>query len=334
MAFPAHPPDRLPYGLCVYGLTYACGLAWAGTEKANPAPLTARQVIDLAAGWGLSMAELPIAMLGEEPEALRDLRAHADERQLGFVIAGGRVQAESLVRDLKVAAALGAPTVRCTLSGILCGDRRGFPGGWRNHLQTCTEALEAVLPEAERLQIAIAVENHQDADSEDLLALCRRFESPWLGVTLDCANPLAVLEEPVAFARKLAPYLRHAHIKDYTLHRAENGFRLVRAPLGDGVVPFPELLEILDAQERPITRSIELAALQARLIPWLERSWWDEYAPRDARDTLPALEFVWQRMRPDEEDWRTPFERDRPAEELAAYEWEQHRRSLEYLRRL
>ena len=39
------------------------------------------------------------------------------------------------------------------------------------------------------------MENHQDAASADLLALCRRFESRYLGITLDCGNPLAVMEE-------------------------------------------------------------------------------------------------------------------------------------------
>ncbi|HEU4754314.1 MAG TPA: hypothetical protein VFU47_14485, partial [Armatimonadota bacterium] len=156
MALPEHPADRLPYGLNIYGLTYTVGFTWAKTPKANPKPLNARQVIDQAAEWNLSWVEMPVSMLGEEAEALRELRAHADAKRIRFVVAGGRVEAESLRRDLRVAAALGAPTVRCTLSGILCGDRRGFPGGWTAHLAGCTKALEQVVPEAERLRVAIA----------------------------------------------------------------------------------------------------------------------------------------------------------------------------------
>lgn len=334
MALPPHSPGRLPAGLCIYGFTWACGLAWAGTPKVNPTPLTARQVIDIAAESGLSSVEMPPAMLGESPEELDSLRAYAEDRGLGFIVAGGCITVEELRRGIQVAARLGAPTLRCTLSRVLCGDRRGFPGGWRSHVQECIRAIEKVLPEAERARVAIAVENHQDADSEDLLDICRRFESRYVGVTLDCGNPLAVMEEPVAFAARIAPYLRHAHAKDYEVHAAPNGYRLVRCALGAGVVDFPALFRLFDAQEWPITRHIEMAALQARLIPILEPAWWDEYSPRDAREILPALSVVWQNRRPEGAEWRTPFERDTPAEELAAYEWEQYHASVDYLKGL
>jgi sugar phosphate isomerase/epimerase len=205
-------------------------------------------------------------------------------------------------------------------------------GGWRSHLAGCIQELEQALPEAERLGIAIAIENHQDADTEDLLALCRRFESRYLGITLDAANPLAVMEEPLEFARRLAPYLRHCHLKDYRIYPAPNGFRLVRCALGEGVTDFPALFRLFDEQEWPITRNIEMGALQARLIPMLERSWWDEFSARDARDILPALELVWNNLRPSEEEWRTPWEREADSEELACYEWEQFETSVRYLR--
>jgi len=274
-------------------------------------------------------------MMGElSSDRIDALRGRAADAGIGFVLAGEKVNAESLRRDLHVAARLGAPTVRCILSSVLCGDRRGFPGGWQAHLAACTSELEHVLPEAERLGVAIAVENHQDADSEDLLALCRRFESQYLGVTLDCGNPLAVMEDPVEFATRLGPFLRHAHLKDYTVHWAPNGFRLVRAALGEGVVDFPALFRLFEQQEWPITTSIEMAALQARLIPMLEQTWWDEFPGRDVGNSETALHLVAQNLRPESEDWRTPFEREVSGAELAAWEMSQHHASVAYLRGL
>ena len=324
-----------PVGLCVFGLTYHIGLTWSGTPKANPAPLTAGDLLHLAARHGLAHVELPLPLLGDlRPESLDALAGRAEELGLRFLIAAGQVSADELRPALEVAARLRSPMVRCTLSGILCGDRRGFPGGWPAHLEWCTSELEQVVPLAERLGVAMAVENHQDADSADLLALCRHFESRYLGVTLDCANPLAVMEGPVEFAERLAPYLRHAHLKDYRIHPAPNGVRLVRCALGEGVIDYPALFRLFDAQEWPITRSIEMAALEARLIPFLERTWWDEYAPRDTREALPALQLFWQHLRPANEEWRTPYERDASGAELAAWELEQLETSVSYLRSL
>lgn len=328
-------PDRLPAGLCVFGMTWACGLTWKGTPKANPVPLGARAIIDLAAGSGLSWVELPVRLMGDtSDDALDSLRDYAEDRGIRFVVAGGQVSAGGLLEDLHVAARLGAPAVRCTLSGILCGDRRRMEGGWAGHLGRCAADLDQLVPQAERLGVAIAMENHQDACSADLLALCRRFESRFLGITLDTGNPLAVMEEPLEFAGRVAPYLRHAHLKDYRIHPAPNGFRLVRCALGEGVVDFPALFRLFDRQEWPVTRNIEMAALQARLIPILEPTWWDEHPSRDAREILPALSLVWRCLRPAGEEWRTPFERDAPPEELAAYEREQLETSLRALRSL
>jgi sugar phosphate isomerase/epimerase len=288
----------------------------------------------MAAEYGLSWVELPPGLIGAEPADWHRLRHLAEEHGVRFVFSASKVDAAELRRCLGIAAELGAPTVRCILSSVLCGDRRGLPGGWRAHVDACTEALESVLPDAERLRIAVAVENHQDADSEDLLRLCRRFESRYFGVTLDCGNPLAVMEDPLEFAERLAPYLRHAHLKDYRIYPAENGYRLVRCALGEGVVPFPELFTLFDAQEWPVTRNIEMAALHARQIPMLERTWWDEFSSRDARETLSAMSLIWRNLRPAEEDWRTPLERDAPGEELLAYELEQLEQSVTNLRGL
>jgi len=142
-----------------------------------------------------------------------------------------------------------------------------------------------------------------------------------------------VMEEPVEFARRVAPYLRHCHMKDYRVFHAPNGYRLVRCALGQGVLDFPALFQLFDAQEWPITRNIEMGALQARQIPILERSWWDEHPDRDARDVLPALEVVWKNLQPLDSEWRTPWEREASGEELLAYELEQYGSSVDYLRR-
>lgn len=334
MSQPAASPGRLPAGICIFGIPYACGLTWAGTEHANPRPLRAPEIVRLAQESGLSWAEMPAAWLGKGAEEAAAFRVAADDHGVRMVVAAGGMQAEALESALWIAAAVGSPVVRCTLSGILCGDRRGFPGGWPAHLEQCTRVLEQVVPLADRLKVALAMENHQDAGSEDLLSLCRRFETRYLGITLDTGNPLAVMEDPVEFAERVAPYLRHAHLKDYRIYPAPNGFRLARCPMGAGVIDFPALFRLFDEQEWPITRNLEQGALEARLIPMLERGWWDEHEPRDARELLPALTAVWGGLRPADEEWRTPYERKNSPVELAAYEWHEYLESLGYLHRL
>lgn len=273
-------------------------------------------------------------MLPESSRELERLRAAGERLGVGFVVPAGPLLTDDLPAALTAAEALRAPTVRCTLSTVLCGERNSAPGGWPDHLKRCRARIEELLPEFERAGVALALENHQDADSSDLLNLCTAFESRYLGVTLDCANPLAVMEHPVEFARRLAPYLRHSHLKDYRIHHAATGCRLVRCAVGSGVVNFPELLQLFTEQEWPITTTIEMGALEARLIPFLEARWWDNYPGRSLSNSVSALRVIWDGVRPRSEDWRTPFEKDSPGSDLALYERRQLNHSVSYLRAL
>ena len=107
---------------------------------------------------------------------------------------------------------------------------------WPGYLAEIARRLREVRALAEETGVAIALENHQDLTSDELVALCEEVGSPQIGVNLDAGNPLAVGEEPLAFARRVMPYLKNVHLKDYQLHRTPRGYRLTRCPIGVGVL--------------------------------------------------------------------------------------------------
>jgi hypothetical protein len=178
----------------------------------------------------------------------------------------------------------------------------------------------------------VAVENHQDATSDDLVRLCQEVSSPMVGVTLDTGNALVVAECPLEFARKVAPYVKNVHVKDYRIHVTESGYRLVRCAIGDGAIPFRELFGLLKEKAPEATLNIELGATKARHIPLLEDSFWDYYPPRSTREVVGALRLAHRSARPRDEDWRTPHERGESVQVCAEYELDQFRRSVENLR--
>ncbi len=168
--------------------------------------------------------------------------------------------------------------------------------------------------------------------SDDLLMLCEAGGNH-VGITFDVANPLAVEEEPMQFARKIGPWIRNVHLKDYWVYATPSGYRLVRSPLGQGIVPFPELLPFIRSVAPDTLYQIELAALYARHIRLFEDDWWHEYPARDVREVLPALRGVASQMRYGE-DWQTPWERGASLEDVQQYEHEQFVASVQYLRTL
>ena len=120
------------------------------------------------------------------------------------------------------------------------GDRRPLAGRWQLFLHEILAGLKEATTIAERAGVNLALENHQDLTSEELLWLCESIGSPRFGITLDTGSTLATAEEPVDFARRVAPYVKNVHLKDYQIYTYDEGYRLVRCPLGQGVVDFPD----------------------------------------------------------------------------------------------
>jgi sugar phosphate isomerase/epimerase len=265
------------------------------------------------------------------PEQLRD---ELRKRDLRIVIdAGAQFHGEvAMAREMLTdAKAVGAAVVRDTISSVLCGDRRKLEGGWDAHLAKVAERLKAVLPHAEELGLAIAMENHQDATSTDLLRLWEMSgSSPAYGVTLDTGNALAVGEGPVEYARRIAPIIRHLHCKDYTIHFAPEGYRLVRCAAGDGVVDFPAILEIARANGHEMIPGNEIAAQATRTIPLLEDTWWAEYPKEQSEYLVEALRVLWVKGRPFDEPYSSAWERGEGSAAVDAEEWDMLRRSVAY----
>ena len=241
------------------------------------------QLMDMAVEHGLAGVEFPPddCLTDLTPSSLDEARARAGREGLFVVADGGQVEPEMLRRLIPAAAGLGAPTLRVVMSGVLGGDRRPLSGRWHDHLAACRDILRETLPLAEEHGVTIAVENHSDATSHDMEWLCEELHSEYIGITLDVGNVLAVCEEPFGYTERILPFLRHVHLKDYTIHPSEEGYRIARCPLGGGVVDFPNLLSLIDGYRgrpgqpgRPgqaggITKTIELGAIYARHVRML-----------------------------------------------------------------
>lgn len=320
-------------GLCAWSFTGAHREMGAAIDPHSPEGL-----IQLAIDNGLKSVECAAGSVQAlDDAALKALRRRLDDHGLRIVLdTGGHDYARDispLTDAIAQAQRIGAACVRTTISRLLEGDRRSLGAdGWQAHLDALVEPLRQAMPQADRAGIPVGIENHQDACSWELVDLCRRVDSPWLGVTMDVANALAVGEPVENFARRVLPVLKHVHLKDYTVHPTPSGFRLKRCALGSGVVDWPAVLGLFDREAPQVLGCIELGASQARHIRLLEDDYWATYPPRPLEDVIGAVRTLHRAARPPEEDWRTPHERDEDAPTRAAYELDQFGASVAYLK--
>jgi sugar phosphate isomerase/epimerase len=319
--------SAIPVGLTVSGTMYSMGLS----RDIDRAPITARGLMDRAVELGLGGVEPPANLL--QGEDLAALRQYAAERDLSMVIDTGGYDAEKLATVFEMADQLGVSTVRTVVGGArIGGDRRPLAGRWEPFLDEVLAGLRAAVEIGERSGLTLAVENHQDLASEELLWLCDTIASEHFGITLDTANPLGTAEEPIDFFRRVARYVKNVHLKDYRVWSSDEGYRLVRCAVGDGLTDFPALLEILDSAVPGVSMSLELGALEARHVRVLADDFWPDYPPRTAAQLAAALRVV--RANECSGDWQTPLERGESPEVIADYEQDQLQRSASYLRTL
>lgn len=254
-----------------------------------------------------------------------------------FVDTGGHDYAEDvspLTQAIDVAARVGAPVVRTTISRIVEGDRRSLGAdGWRAHLEGLVEPLQRAAERADSKGIEIGIENHQDLCSHELVWLCEQVGGPRIGVTLDVGNTYAVGERTANFVQRIQPFLKHVHLKDYTVHPTESGYVLKRCALGDGIIDWPALLGFVDENCPNVAGCVELGATTGRHIRLFEPSWWETFPQRPfVPESVEALGDLQRAAQPREVDWRTPHETEAPASDRAAYELDQIDRSAAYLK--
>ena len=316
--------DAWRIGLSMYGTPYSMGIRPAAGRPA----FTAYDLIDQAMTFGLAGIEIPATLLTNRPE---DIGEHARARNLFITVDTGGVDPDALSQVFDLAARAGSPTVRTVVGGAkLGGDRRDMAGRWQTFLAHVLASLTTATKAAEQAGVTLAVENHQDLASEELLMLCETIDSPHFGITLDTGNPLGTGEEPIDYFRRVAPHVKNVHLKDYRIWTTDAGYRLVRCPLGQGVIDFPALLAILDSAVPGVSMAIELGAHEARHVRILADDFWPEYPARSAAQLAATVRFVQAEART-AGDWRTPFERGESAESIVAYEQRELIASVAYV---
>ncbi len=321
----------LRVGLNPYGISYAVGLTGAGTSKENPRPLGLHGFVRLAEEIGARSIELHGGHLFElERETLERLKERLAEKEVCPIVSVGPPM-DGLDQAIVCACALAAKIVRVGLTTVLCGDRAELGSDWSLLVRQVRKTLCERARQAADLGIALAIEDHQDFGSRELLDFANEAGTN-VGICLDTGNPLAVGEEPISFARRVAPRVRHVHMKDYQAQWTDQGYRLVRCAIGDGAIPFVELARILSEHHSELTASIELGALEARHIRLFQPRWWQGYPERSAADLGSCLAAARVRLLEETAEWRTPWEKNAGPQEIVDYELGQLRKSVAHLK--
>ncbi len=227
-------------GLNPYGLSYLLGLQGRGTARVNPAASGLDGFLTLAEEIDAEVLEIFEPWLRDlDDDAMNEFAAWLGERDMVPVISAGIDMTGPMDRAFRSARLLGATTIRLGLTPVLCGARNAWGPRWHELAARVREVLAEWGPRAEDEGFVLAIENHQDFTSGELVAFCESARG--IGITFDTGNTFPVGEAPLDFAKTIAGHVRHVHLKDYRVQFTDEGFKLVRCAIGDGAVPFAEM---------------------------------------------------------------------------------------------
>ena len=225
-----HGPGRIKLGVSSYSY-------WHFRPPRNPYPI--EKVIDHAASIGVEGVDiLHRQMTGEDNAYLQRLKKHAFVNGIdlialsihqGFVYpdpAERQKHIDHTVKCMQLAHAMGIPCLRLntgrwntTKSFDDLMANRGIepvlPGYTEDQgFEWCISSIEKLLPEAEKLGVLLALENHWGLarTAEGLMRIVDAVNSPWLGVLADTGN---FLDDQYAQFERIAPKTVFVQAKTY-----------------------------------------------------------------------------------------------------------------------
>lgn len=166
---------------------------------------------------------------------LRELRRRAEERDIVLEVGIQEVDVSTLKRYLAIAVLLG-----CSLMRVALNTSSKHPT-----LNESLTIINKLLPILKAENMTLALENYFHFNSMEMVRLINTVDNPLVGICLDTANSIGLLEKPLDTVRSLAPYGVSVHLKDYRIVQCSVGYRIVGTPLGEGFLDVKNVIDLL-----------------------------------------------------------------------------------------
>jgi 3-oxoisoapionate decarboxylase len=228
--------------------TYA--FFWQLSDRVEK-PLSLFDVLDRSADAGVSLLQIcdyP-AIESMSTVELGTLRSAADSTDVELELGTRGLRPDHLHHYLDIASVLGAKVVRSMVNSAPDEAEAG---------------IRDVLPFFAAQGVTLALETYEKVPTQVLVDLVERIGSPHVGICLDPANVVAALEHPRSVIDLTAPHVVNVHVKDFTFTREAGwvGFNLIGCPLGEGLLEYQHLLDVVCPDARGVNQVIE------HWLPW------------------------------------------------------------------
>lgn len=243
-------------GLHTYSLyLHGIGQAWAGFQLPWERQLSTFQLFDLGLELGLDGFHLDDGVLENlAPSFLKQVGESAREKHLYLEYNmsldlghfGIGIQ-HNLEDGLNTAHLLGADVVKVSMDLPRPRPRSGsrFHLQVMPYLEKTKHILKTAAPLAERYNIRLALENHCDSFSEEILWVIKQVNHPFVGACIDTVNAWHMSEDPMKAIENLAPVAFTNHFRDDRIDFCRDGFKVSGVAVGEGDIDMKKAYELI-----------------------------------------------------------------------------------------
>ena len=163
---------------------------------------------------------------------------------------------------------------------------------WKEFQENSLYRLQLAEPILRKARCKLALENHKDWRADEHLALMKKLDSEWIGVTLDFGNNFSLLDHPHRVAEMLAPYVLTTHFKDMAMAPYEDGFLLSEVPVGNGQLDLASMVATCRKHNPGIWFNLEMITRDPLKVPVYKDQYWVTFPDLPARDLADTLRIA------------------------------------------
>lgn len=247
--------------------------------------IPAEKYIDLCKSFGSDGCQMGFSQLvSTDEDYLKRLRRALEDKGMFLELSlGGNVltDAEEFSRVASAAQQLGVTRARVAIDGRRYEQFSDLQK-WKEFVNHWQQVMLQAEPLLKQHKLTIGIENHKEWLVDELAEMLKKVSSPYLGACVDFGNNLALLEDSLHVAEKLAPYAVTTHMKDMAVAPSDEGFLLSEVPLGQGITPLAKIMEVLRRTRPDIRFCLEMITRDPLKVPYLDDKYWASHEKRDA----------------------------------------------------
>lgn len=259
----------------------------ASSRIVAPTRVPIREAIDAAAGLGLADIIVPTVFEVSEtldPADVKDVVDQATDRGVGLTVGipylhpfrldqdadllkvGDGDPIVGLTRTLETTVGLGVRDVPFVLGYV--EDRYSAVVPWDEQLSLVTGLFKRLAPIVRELGVRLCIKTHEEITTFEIARLIDAVGDDVLSVGFDPVNVFLRMEDPLRALRRLAPYVAHVYVDDATFVAQDKIYARRFCNLGDGVVDWQGIVDVLVLEGRDPSWWVDLHKGQYDIYPF------------------------------------------------------------------